>query len=186
MEDSEIVELYLARREQAVAETAKRYGARLRKLAYSVLEEEAAAEECENDAYLEAWNAIPPAEPRTYLYAFLARITRHLAIDRCRNQARKKRSARLEELTAELADCVSGPEDVERSVEARLVAEAVSRFLRALPEEKRDMFLRRYWYCDSIGSIAGRLRCGESRVKTALHRTRKELKDYLEKEGYTV
>ena len=182
MEDSEIVELYLARNEQAVGESAKRYGARLRKLACGILDEETAAEECENDAYLEAWNAIPPAEPRTYLYAFLARITRHLAIDRCRGLGRQKRSARLEELTAELADCTPGPE----SVEARQLAETVSRFLRSLPEEKRDIFLRRYWYCDSIGSIAKRFRCGESKVKTALHRTRKELKDYLDKEGYTV
>ncbi len=186
MEDAEIVELYFDRSEQAVAESAKRYGARLRKLAYGILDEETAAEECENDTYLEAWNAIPPAAPRTYLYAFLARITRHLAIDRCRGLGRQKRSARLEELTAELADCTPGTENVEGSVEAKLMAEAISRFLRSLPEEKRNLFLRRYWYCDSIGSIARRARCGESKVKTTLHRTRQELKDYLETEGYTV
>ena len=184
MEDSQIVDLYLARNEQAVTETATRYGTRLRKLACSILEDEATAEECENDTYLETWNAIPPAEPRLYFYAFLARITRHLAIDRCRWRGRQKRSARLEELTVELADCTPGREDVEQSVEAKAMAEAISRFLRTIPEGKRSLFLRRYWYCDSIGSIAKRFRCSESKVKTTLYRTRKELKNHLEKEGY--
>ena len=102
MDDSGIVERYLRRDETAIALTAERYGARLRALSFGITQDHGTAEECENDVYLEAWRSIPPHEPRTYLYAFLARIARHLSLNRCRDRARLKRGAYLVELSAEL------------------------------------------------------------------------------------
>ena len=184
MTDSEIVELYLARDETALARTAEHYGSRLRALAYSVLDDMTAAEECENDTYLAAWNSIPPHEPRTYLFAYLARITRHLSLDRCRARGREKRGARLEELTAELSDCIPSQETTETQMEAKELAAAISSFLYTLSEEKRDVFLRRYWYFDSVAVLAKQTGWSESRVKTTLHRLRNALRDHLQKEGY--
>ncbi len=184
MTDGEIVELYLARDEDALRHTAEKYGARLRALAYGILEDMPAAEECENDVYLAAWDSIPPHEPRDYLFAYLARIARHLALDRCRARAREKRSACLEELTGELTDCLPSPERAEERLEAGELAAAISTWLHTLPAEKRILFLRRYWYCDPVSALAGRMGWGESRVKTTLHRLRKRLREHLEKEGY--
>ena len=178
MTDSEIVSLYLARDEAAVAQTAEKYGARLRGLARSILDDAPAAEECENDVYLAAWNSIPPHEPRDYLFAFLARIARHTAIDRCR--ARNRRPESL----AELDECLPGPNRAEDRVSGQALTAALNAFLRGLPAQKRYLFLRRYWYCDSIAALAQRLGWGESRVKTALHRTRTALREYLRKEGF--
>ena len=184
MTDVEIVDLYLARDEGAIAQTAERYGLRLRALADSILDDLPAAEECENDTYLAAWNSIPPHEPRSYLFAYLARITRHISLDRCRARGREKRGGRLEELTAELSDCLPAQENTEAQADARALAGAISEFLRTLPEEKCDVFLRRYWYCDSVAALAGRMGWSESRVKTSLHRLRNALRDYLQMEGY--
>lgn len=184
MTDPEIVELYLARDESAILHTANRYGARLRSLANGILEDTAAAEECENDTYLAAWNSIPPHEPHGYLFAYLARIARHNAIDRCRARSREKRGARLEELTAELMDCIPSQDHTEAYADAKELASAISSFLYTLPEGKRDLFLRRYWYCDSISALAKRTGWKESRVKTALYRIRNELRNHLKKEGY--
>ena len=184
MNDGEIVELYLARDEEALRETSARYGARLRALALGILGDVSEAEECVSDAYLAAWRSIPPQEPRDYLFAYLARITRHLALDRCRARSRTKRSAHVEELTAELMDSVPAGESVEARLDAKELAGAVGAWLRTLPEEKRRLFLRRYWYCDPVSALAKRMGWGESRVKTALHRLRKGLREHLEKEGY--
>ncbi len=184
MSDGEIVALYLARDEEALKQTSLRYGARLRALALSILGDVSDAEECVSDAYLAAWDSIPPHEPRDYLFAYLARITRHLALDRCRRRNREKRAAHVEELTAELADCLPAGESPEACLEAKELAGAVSALLRTLPEEKRRLFLRRYWYCDSVAALAKGMGWGESRVKTSLHRLRKELRAHLEKEGY--
>ena len=184
MTDGEIVEKFLARDEEALRHTAEKYGARLRALAYGILEDMAAAEECENDTYLAAWDSIPPHEPRDYLFAYLARITRHISLDRCRRRSRDKRSAHLEELTAELADCVPAPEGAEERLDAKELAETISAWLRTLPAEKRLLFLRRYWYGEGVSALAKGLGWGESRVKTALHRLRKGLREHLEKEGW--
>ncbi len=184
MTDGEIVEMFLARDEEALRHTSEKYGGRLRALALGILEDIAAAEECENDTYLAAWNSIPPHAPRDYLFAYLARITRHLSLDRCRMRTREKRSARVEALTAELIDCIPAPERTEERLEAGALGETISAWLRTLPEEKRRLFLRRYWYCDGVSALARDMGWGESRVKTALHRLRKGLREHLEKEGY--
>ena len=108
MDDSQIVELYLSRDESAIAQTSQKYGTKLRRIAQNILTDIDASEECENDAYLQTWNLIPPNEPRTYLFAFVGRIIRHLAIDRLRHDSRRKRYALYCELTDEMQECRPG------------------------------------------------------------------------------
>ena len=186
MEDSKIIDLYLGRDEAAVRHTSEKYGNRLRSLAYGIVNDPQTAEECENDTYMEAWSAIPPHEPRSYLYAFLARITRHISLNCCRSRSRLKRSAFLCELSAEMEQCIPAPDDVESRMDDMALREAINGFLGTLGEEKRNIFIRRYWYLDSIACIAGRFAISESKVKTTLFRCRGRLREYLEKEGYTI
>ncbi|MBQ6066053.1 MAG: RNA polymerase sigma factor [Clostridia bacterium] len=184
MEDTMIVDLFLARDEAAIRHTAEKYGGRLRGLAQAVLNDRALAEECENDTYLEAWNRIPPHEPRTYLFAFLGRIARHIAIDRCRKQNAEKRSAAVCELTAELAECLPSGDNVESEWNARALAQAINDFLSRCPSARRDVFVRRYWYFDSVEQISRRYGFSQSKVKTTLFRMRNELKEELRREGF--
>lgn len=186
MDDSKIVELYLARDEAAVRHTAEKFGQRLRALAYRIVCDYLTAEECENDTYLGAWNSIPPHEPRGYLYAFLARITRNISIDRCRERSRLKRTALICELGAELEQCIPAPDDVECRIDDIALGEAVNGFLSELDEKKRNIFLRRYWYLDSVADIARHFSVSESSVKTTLFRCRNRFRAYLEREGYTL
>ncbi len=186
MEDEKIVELYWNRDEDAIRRTAEKYGPRLRRLALGIVKDRPVSEECENDTYMEAWNRIPPHAPRTYLYMFLACIIRHISLNRCRDQARLKRSAHICVLSEEMEQCIPAPEDTLCRVEGILLGEAVSRFLRMQPEEKRNVFLRRYWYMDSIADISRRFMLSQSKVKTMLFRSRNDLREYLEKEGYTL
>ena len=186
MDDGSIVDLYLARDETAIARTSEKYGAALRTLADRILGDEPAAEECENDTYLEAWNRIPPHEPRDYFFPFLGRIARHLAIDRCRRRDAQKRSALLCELTAELELCLPAKENVEAEVNASELEMVIRRFLSDCSEEQRGIFLRRYWYFDTIPAIAARYSFTERKVKVTLHRLRERLRAVLEEEGWTI
>ncbi len=186
MDDNGIVELYLLRDETAIKHTSEKFGSRLRSLAYGITNDRQTAQECENDTYMEAWNAIPPHEPRSYLYAFLARITRHISLNCCRERSRLKRSAFICELSAELEQCIPAPDDVERRIDAMAMSEAINGFLGMLDEEKRNIFIRRYWYLDSIADISQRFALSESKVKTTLFRCRGKFREYLEKEGYAI
>lgn len=186
MDDNKIVELYLRRDETAVKHTSEKYGRRLRALAYGIVNDRETAEECENDAYLETWRSIPPHEPRSYLYAFLARITRHISLNCCRSRSRLKRSAFICELSAELEQCIPAPDDVECRIEDMALCEAINGFLGTLTEEKRNIFIRRYWYLDPVADISRRFGLSESKVKTTLFRCRGQLREYLEREGYTI
>ena len=186
MEDEKIVALFLRRDESAITYTAEKYGGRLRALANNLLANSSDAEECENDAYLQAWAAIPPHEPWDYLFPFLAKITRRLAINVCRSRGRQKRSAPLTQLTNELEECIPSREDAQGQVDGIFLAEAVSIYLRTLSQDRRDMFIRRYWYLDSISSIADRFGASQSKVKTTLYRCRAGLRNYLSKEGYSL
>ena len=169
MDDREIVKRYLARDESAIRETAGKYGARLRSLALGIVRDAQTAEECENDTYLEAWNSIP-----------------HLSLNRCRDRDRLKRSAHLCELSAEMEQCLPAPDDAACQLEENELREAINGFLAKLPEEQRNLFLRRYWYLDSISDIARRFACSESKVKTTLLRCRKRLREHLEEGGYSL
>lgn len=186
MEDSRIVELYLQRDETAIRQSAEKYGSRLRALAYGIVNDTQTAEECENDTYMQAWNSIPPHEPRSYLYAFLARITRHVSLNRCRDNSRLKRSAFLYQLSAEMEQCLPAPDDAACRLDDVALGEAINGFLGELDEEKRNIFIRRYWYLDSIADISKRFALSESKVKTTLLRSRNRLREHLVKEGYTL
>lgn len=186
MDDERIVELYLLRDEAAIRQSAGKFGMRLRALSYGIVGDRQTAEECENDTYLEAWNRIPPHEPRSYLYPFLARIDRHISLNCCRDRSRLKRSALICELSAEMEQCIPAPDDVECRIDDLAFAEAINGFLALLGEEKRNLFIRRYWYLDSVAAISRRFAFSESKVKTILYRCRRQLRTHLEKEGYML
>ena len=186
MDDSKIVELYLSRNESAISQTAQKYGLKLRRIADSILNNMASAEECENDTYLEAWNRIPPNEPRTYLFAFLGKITRHLAIDECRKNTSQKRYALYCELTQEMEQCIPSKNNVEEAFAADELALSINAFLATCSEDQRNIFVRRYWYFDTVAEISKKYGYSQSKVKTALFRMREGLKKHLEKEGYAV
>ena len=186
MNDEKIVELYLLRDETAIKETKDKYHNRLIALAYGIVKDEQTAEECENDTYIKAWNTIPPNEPRSYLYAFLARITRHISLNYCRNRNRLKRSAFICELSAEMEQCIPAPDDVDCRIDEMALCKAINDFLSTIDEEKRNIFIRRYWYLESVADISKRFTISQSKVKTTLFRCRNGLREYLEKEGYTL
>lgn len=186
MEDSKIVDLYLARDEKAIAFTSQKYGNRLRRLADRILNDASTAEECENDTYMHAWNSIPPHEPRDYFLPFLSKIIRFLALDNLKAMTRKCRNADFVELSAEIENCIPATDDIALLAEGKELSRLISDYLRTLPSEKRNIFLRRYWFMNSVAEVAERFGISEGKVKTVLFRVRKGLRDYLQKEGYPV
>ena len=186
MEDAAIVALYWARDEQALTETAAKFGAYCRKIADNILHSAHDAEECENDTWLAAWNSMPDNRPAR-LAPYLGRITRNLALDRSEAARTQKRGGGQAALVLEeLEECVAAPGGVEEDFDAAETGRQISGFLRELPEETRRVFLRRYWYCDSTADIAARLGISEAKVRVTLHRTRKKLAAYLEERDVTV
>ena len=183
MEDRDIVALYFARSENAIAETARKFGAYCRTIAYNILHNREDAEECVNDTYWGAWNSIPPQRPRR-LMAYLGRITRNLSLNRLRGYSAEKRGQGQAALAlCELEECVPDRTGVEQLVGERLLVNALNAFLRAQPEQKRAVFIRRYWYLSPIGEIAGEFGMSESKVASMLFRMRKALRKFLIKEG---
>lgn len=185
-EDREIVDLFLKRDELAISYTKNKYGKRLRHLAMEILEDFQLAEECESEVYIKAWESIPPNKPYDYLYAYLVRLNRNIALNICRSMNSQKRSARIEELTVELAEIIPGTDTVESEIEDILLREKLNSFLATLSEDKRNIFIRRYWYMDSVSEIADGYGISKSKVKVILFRVRNKLKKYLESEGYTL
>lgn len=186
MDDDKIVELFLNKDESAIACTAEKYGHRLCSIAQRITTDLSVAEECENDTYLEAWNRIPPNEPRTYLLAFLSKIIRNISINRCVERDRLKRSAYITELSVEMEQCIPSPNDVESYLDGIEIGRIISVFLHRQSKEKRVIFMHRYYYLDSVSSIADRFGYSESKVKSMLFRMRNDLRNYLIKEGYTL
>lgn len=186
MEDSDIVALYWARDERALTETAAKFGAYCRKIAANILGSARDAEECENDTLLAAWNSMPKNRPAR-LAPYLGRITRNLALDRHEAASAQKRGGGQTPLVLdELAECVAAPDRVEDTFDAAETAALISEFLRGQPELTRNIFLRRYWYCDATADIAARYHLGESRVRVTLHRTRVKLAAYLQEKGVAL
>ena len=184
MEDAQIVALYWQREEAAVAESDKKYGQYCRRIARNILENEADAEECVNDTWLKAWNAIPPQRPAK-LSVFLGRITRNLALNRRERETAQKRGGGITAaVLEELEGCLPAP--MGDPAEDMVIRETLDRFLAELPAETRQIFLQRYWYLCPVKEIAALHGVGESRVKMALLRARNQLKDLLEKEGIRV
>ena len=180
MEDYKIVDLYWARKESAIGESHRKYGRMLQSLSFSMLDSKEDAEECVNDTYLDAWNAMPTARP-TYLGAFLSKITRRISIDRFRSSHRQKRGG-MGEIMEELNECIPADSDVEGEYRAGELRRAINRFVHDLSEEKRAMFVRRYFYTQSVEEIAKALGVGSSKVKVSLMRMRNALQKTLEEQ----
>ena len=186
MEDEKILQLYLDRNELAIHESAEKYGAYCRAVAMNILGDPDDAEECVNDTWFKAWNAIPPARPAD-LRTYLGKISRNLAFDRYRTERRDKRGSGEEALLLdELEEIVSGREDASSSLIAKELLSEIRQFLALQTKEKRVMFVRRYWYADSVTAIARRLGVSENRVSVTLNRLRKKLKDHLNQRGYDL
>ncbi len=178
MQDSEIIELYFARDERAIKETADKYGGYCTKIAINLLTDIFESEECVNDTYLRTWNTIPPTRPNIFK-AFLAKITRNLALDRLDEKNAQKRGGRVLESLDELSECVASEGEVTDPIMLAETAEIINEFLSGERELSRVIFVRRYFYLDSVGSIAKFLGIGESRVKTLLFRMRERLREVL-------
>ncbi len=186
MEDSEIIELYFARDEQAIRETSDKYSAYLQKIAKNILGNAEDARECENDTYLKVWNSIPPANPPVFS-AYIGKIVREAAIDRWRLLHRKKRGGDvLFESLQELNDAVPAGSTTEEIVESRLLAARISDYLKTCTKDVRTVFLMRYFYLDSLLDISRATGFSLGKIKSILFRARAGLKEYLGKEGYTV
>ena len=187
MEDNRIVELYLARDEAAISQTSDKFGARLYSLAYGIVDDRQTAEECENDTYMQAWNLIPP--PRTGgLSVCFSGSNYPPSVFKLLQKTpdRLKRSAFICSFSAEMEQCIPAPDDMECRIDDMALKDAIDGFLGSLDEERRNIFLRRYWYLDSIASISRRFSLSESKVKTTLFRCRRRFREYLEKGGYTI
>ena len=185
MNDKEIIDLYFARSESAITETAIKYGAYLNTIAYRILHSEDDAEEVVNDTYHGAWRTIPPNQPDV-LKLFLARIARNIAIDRLEYRLARKRNSDMDVLLSEVADILPDQTDVEDVWAARELGETINRFLGTLDERSRVIFVSRYWYAYSIREIAEKLDISESHVKNTLFRTRKKLRARLQEEGVAI
>ena len=184
MEDSQIVELYWQKNENAISETAKKYGAYCFTIAENILHSTEDSEECVNDTWLHAWNAIPPQRPDV-LRMFLAKITRNLSLDRfsARN-AEKRGGGEIALVLDELGECLGGGEDTEAAYEAKELRQCIRRFVRTLPERDGNVLVRRYFFAEPVADIAKRYGLSENNVMVILSRTRKKLKAHLLKEGY--
>lgn len=184
MEDREIVEAFLKRDEDAVRHASEKYGRYCLAVAGRVLSREEDAEECVNDALLAAWNSIPPQKPER-LSTYLGKLTRRIAVSRLRAETAGKRGGTEAVLSLEeLEESIPDGEDFTEALEAEELAGFISAFLRRLPQEERVLFLRRYWYFDSIREIADAAGYRESKVKMKLKRTRDKLALALRQEGY--
>ena len=186
MEDQQIIELYWQRSEDAIVQTARKYGRYCYSIAYNILQNECDSDECVNDTYMRAWNSIPPRRP-TLFSALLAAITRNLALDRYKHDSARKRGGGQVELALdELHECIPGGRSEEELIENRVLTEALNRFLGALPEQTRKIFMLRYWHLCSVRKIAQSMGLSESGVKMSLLRTRRQLKAMLQKEGINL
>ena len=183
MDDSEIIELYFQRSEEAVTQTASKYGKYCYKIAYHILSSQEDSEESVNDTYLAAWNTMPPRRPNI-LSAFLGKLTRYISLDRWKKRSAQKRGGGQVALSLEeLEECISGGDDLEKEVDRKELLRYLNRFLDALPETQRRVFVCRYWYLESIPEIAARFGFSESKVTAMLHRLREKLRARLQLEG---
>jgi len=183
MEDEGIVRLYWERNENAIRETEMKYGKYCYAIAYNILHSHEDSEECVNDTWNGAWNAMPPEKPKK-LQCFLARITRNIAVDRYRHNGAQKRGAETECVIEEYWECIPNGE---ASLEDELMLrQTVNGFLASLDARSRVIFMRRYWYAMSVKDIADGMRLSENHISIILHRTRSKFKDYLKKEGIFV
>ena len=181
MDDKHIITLFFQRAETAIEALAAKYGKLLKQLCTNILHDPLDADECVSDAYLAAWNTIPPARPDP-LSAYICRLGRNCALKKLRSRTALKRSG-YEVSLEELSECIPGS-DTETAWQAQALGEAIDRYIATLPKENRILFLRRYWFGDSVTDIARDMGMTENAVSVRLSRTRDQLRTYLQKAGY--
>ncbi len=184
MNDHEIIELYFSRDEEAIKQTDLKYGRLCRQISYNILNNQEDAEECVHDAYIGVWNAIPPTRPN-HLLSFICKITRNQSLKRLESMTRQKRSQGILVSLDELAEILPD-ESVADGANDEEIGKLISDFLRSEKEDVRNVFIRKYFFFDSIGEIAKRYDFTESKVKNMLYRTRMKLKDFLIRQGIAL
>lgn len=186
MDDNGIIQLYWDRNDQAIRATSEKYGHYCKAIAKNILNNEEDAEECVNDTYLNAWNSMPTHWPEQ-LATFLGKITRNLSFNKYKhNHAEKRGSGEIVLVLDELIDCVSDTDNVEQIIDRQELIKAINSFVRSLSTEKRNIFVRRYWYADSVSEIAKDYGMLQGSVSKTLERTRKQLKTYLMERGFEL
>lgn len=185
MEDRLIIELFFERSEHAISELSKKYGELCQTLSKRILHNDQDAEECVNDAYLAAWNTIPPERPDP-LSAYICRITRNVSLKKYRSLTAQKRNSRYDVILEEAAEFLAAKDSVEDELIAGEIAEQINHFLGKLRQKDRVIFVQRYWFCREIPEIAKELDLSKNYVNVHLHRTRERLKKYLRAEGYLL
>ena len=184
MDDLQIIEMYFARDEQAIKATDDKYGKLCLRIARNILSNQEDSEECVNDTYLNVWNKIPPTRPNSFK-AFICKITRNLSLKKLETENAKKRTSEaiisLDEIDEIIPDA-----DISQEISDEELGKLISAFLWSQSEDSRNVFLRKYWFFDSISDIAERYAFSESKVKSMLFHIRNKLRDYLEKEGYKL
>jgi len=185
LDDQKIIMLFFERSEQAIVELSAKYGTVCSMIAKNILNNMLDAEECVNDAYLGAWNTIPPNNPDALL-AYVCRIVRNLSIAKYHKNTALKRNSIYDVALDELEECLASEKNVEEELSAKELSGLIDHFLDTLSQENRVLFMRRYWYSDSIADIAKRMKLSDNNVSVRLSRIRGKLKKYLKKEGYEI
>lgn len=180
MDDWEIIDLYFERNESAIRETEAKYGNLCMSIARNILGNEADTEECVNDTYLSVWNTIPPQRPNNFV-AFISKITRNISLKRVRFDNAIKRSALTVVSLSELENVI--PDNCISDIGDEQLGKLISDFLRMEKPDARNVFIRKYWFFDTVSEIADRYSFSESKVKSMLYHTRNRLRDYLNREG---
>ncbi|MGL6106969.1 RNA polymerase sigma factor [Romboutsia sp.] len=182
MEDYKIIDLFWERSQLAVEEINRKYGKLLKTIAINITNNNEDSKEIMNDTYLVAWNNMPDERPKN-LSAYICKITRNLALKKYQYKSAKKRNFNIEVAFEELENCISSYGGIDEKLAYDEIGNIISNFLRKLTYEQRNIFLRRYWFLDSISDISNRFEISESKVKSSLYRSRKGLEKYLKNEG---
>ncbi len=186
MKDTEIIDLYWQRIERAITETDKKYGNYCRSISYNILSDYRDVEECMDDSYLNTWNTIPPCRPK-YLMAYVGRIVRNISINMFKKRTAAKRGGNTSTIISELDECVPDIKNgTEHLADSMVLTKCIDDFLHKQPQIKQDIFVRRYWYANTIPQISKYYCMSESKISTILFRMRKDLKIALEKEGISI
>lgn len=185
MDDSAIIEMYWQRDEKAIDETDKKYGSYCFAIANNILSSKEDSDECVNDTWLRVWNAIPPKKPDKFRL-FLGKITRNLSFDKYKKENAKKRSGEMLFILDELSECVSGGNTTDEEINMKLLGESINKFLRTLSERDRGIFLRRYFYAETVNGIAEKYGITANSVSAVLSRARTALREHLKREGFEV
>ena len=185
MDDGKIIDLFWQRDESAIDETRRKYGKLCYSVAFNILGDSRDSEEAVNDTYLGVWNAIPPHKPVIFS-SFITRITRNISLKIWRYKYAEKRGCNVVASLEELGDCIPADSSIDDEIDVKELSVHIDAFLRTLKENERVVFLRRYWFCDSIADIAKRFGASEGKIKMQLCRTRQKLREYLDKEGIVI